>query len=362
LSALRTLFLGPWRAVFVLGVTEILAWGALWYPPVLTLPLLAAERGWSLSFVMAGFSLGLFAGGLSAPTIGRLIDLYGGHRVMAAGSLASAAGLAALATLNHPVAYFIVWAFLGVTIAATLYDAAFATLGRIFGSAARRPITLVTFAGGFASTVGWPATLFLIHHAGWRGAYFTYAAILAFVAAPLHAFALPRTQSARPSLPAGSSAGEAVSPKAAGPGFAMFCLLAAAFAAFAFITSGLSAHLLAIIERGGITATAAVTIGALFGPSQVTARLCEFAFAGHLHPLRVARLAVLLTLVAVAIVLFAGLSVATAMIFAILFGMSNGLITICRGTVPLALFGPVGYGRLVGRLAQPALVLQSIAP
>jgi hypothetical protein len=142
----------------------------------------------------------------------------------------------------------------------------------------------------------------------------------------------------------------------------VFLLLAIAFAAFAFITSGLSAHLLAIIQRGGISPATAVAIGALFGPSQVAARLCEFVFAGNVHPLVVARSAVAIVLVAFGTLLVAGISPVTATMFAIMFGMSNGLITIARGTVPLALFGPVGYGRLVGRLARPALVLQSIAP
>ena len=361
---LRTLFLGPWRAVFVLGVTQILAWGSLWYPPVLTLPLIAAERGWSLSFAMAGFSAGLFVGGICAPTIGRLIDRFGGHRVMAAGSLASAAGLVALVTLTHPVGYFATWMFLGVTIAATLYDSAFATLGRIFGSAARRPITLLTFAGGFASTIGWPATLFLIDHVGWRGAYWTFAALLALVAAPLHAFALPRLRAVRPAIAAPEATDKATPapPAAVSAGVSTFLFVAIAFAGFAFITSGLSAHLLAIIGRGGVDAATAVAIGALFGPSQVAARLCEFAFAGNIHPLIIARSAVALVLAAFAALLVAGISPITAAAFAVMFGMSNGLITIARGTVPLALFGPVGFGRLVGRLAGPALVMQSIAP
>lgn len=361
MEKLRTLFLGPWRAVAVLGVTQILSWGSLWYPPVLTLPLLAAERGWSLSFAMAGFSAGLFVGGLSAPTIGRLIDLYGGHHVMAAGSLASAAGLVALINVAHPVGYFATWMFLGVTIAATLYDAAFATLGRIFGSGARRPITLLTFAGGFASTVSWPSTLFLIDRVGWRGCYLTYAALLVCVAVPLHAFLLPRRHAVKGAT-AATAHNAPPSEVRPPPGAVMFVLVAIAFAAFALITSGLSAHLLAIIQRGGVAAATAVAIGALFGPSQVAARLGEFAFAGNVHPLTVARAAVVLTLAAFALFLVAGISVSTAAAFAILFGMSNGLITICRGTVPLALFGPVGYGKLVGRVARPALVMQSIAP
>ena len=184
---------GPWRAVLVLGLTQILAWGAIFYPPVLTVPLIAADRGWSLTFAMGGFSLALLTAGLVSPRVGLLIDRYGGHRTMAVGSLLGALGLVALVYAVHPAAYLAVWVLLGVATAASLYDPAFATLGRIFGSAARRPITVLTLAGGFASTVSWPATHLLIQSVGWRGTYLVYGALLALVAAPLHAFALPRT-------------------------------------------------------------------------------------------------------------------------------------------------------------------------
>src|SRR5690606_17971014 len=145
------------------------------------LPLLAAERGFSLTFAMGGFSLGLFTGGFVAPKIGRLIDRYGGHRVMTGGALAGALGLFLLVHVEHPALYLAVWMLLGMATAASLYDPAFATLGRIFGRDARRPITLVTFAGGLASTASWPATYFLLEAVGWRGTYLVYAGLLAFV-------------------------------------------------------------------------------------------------------------------------------------------------------------------------------------
>ncbi len=198
----RDFLFGPWRAVSVLGVTQILAWGAMFYPPVLTMPLIAADRGWSIAFGMGGFSLGLLTGGLVAPYVGRLIDRFGGHAVMPVGSLAGALGLLglvlcrALASLSGGVDAA------RRAMAANLYDAAFATLGRIFGAAARRPITVLTLAGGFASTVSWPVTHLLIGAVGWRGTYLVYAALLACVAAPLHAFALPRMR-AHLDLPAG---------------------------------------------------------------------------------------------------------------------------------------------------------------
>ncbi len=359
MPSLRDFFLGPWRAVAVLGVTQILSWAAIFYPPVMTLPLIAADRGYSLTFAMGGFSAGLLVAGFASPTVGGLIDRYGGHRVMPFGSLAGALGLAVLVHVQHPLLYLAVWMLLGVAMAASLYDPAFATLGRIFGARARTPITALTLAGGFASTVSWPVTYVLIEAVGWRGTYLTYAIVLALVAAPLHAFALPR-QRADPHLRAD---GTAAPPPAVLPAKgAAFVLVAAAFAAYAFVPSGLSAHLLAMFQRFGIDAATVVVIGMLFGPAQVTARLCEFIFARNLHPLWIARFAVGLLVLSFVLLWVAGVSQPIAFAFAIMFGVANGLVTIARGAVPLALFGAVGYGRIIGRIAGPALIVTSVAP
>src|SRR5262245_18127397 len=283
MPALRDVLLGPWRAVPVLGVTQIIAWGALIYPPVLTVPLIAADHGWSIAFSMGGLSLALLTAGLVSPRVGAAIDRYGGHRVMPVGSIAAAVGLAALAHADHPAAYLAVWVLLGAAMAASLYDPAFATLGRVFGTGARPPITAVTLAGGFASTVRWPVTHVLIGAVGWRGTYLFYAALLALVAAPLHAFLLPRSR-AEPEAPRDpSAAASAVAPSPAATTLARpagwtFVLVATAFAAYAFVPSGLAAHLLAIFQRLGIEPATAVVIAALFGPSQVAARVIELVF------------------------------------------------------------------------------------
>jgi MFS family permease len=359
MPTLRDFVLGPWRAVLVLGVTQILAWGAIFYPPVLTLPLIAADLGWSTTFVMGGFSLALLMAGLVSPLMGRLIDRHGGHRIMPTGSLLAAVGLLALAYVEHRISDLAVWLLLGVAISASLYDPAFATLGRIFGAAARRPITALTLAGGFASTVSWPATHVLIDLWGWRGTYLVYAALLAFVAAPLHAFVLPRVRADRETRPeSGQPVPTAVLPPRGWP----FALVAAAFAAYAFVPSGLSAHLLAIFGRSGIDVGSVVAIGALFGPSQVLARIGEILFARAVHPLLVARFAVGMLLAGFVMMAIAGLSLPVAAAFMVMFGMANGLITIARGTLPLALFGASGYGALLGRIAGPFLLMQAIAP
>ena len=359
MPALRDFIDGPWRAVPVLGVTQILSWGTIFYTPVLIVPLIAAERGWSMSFAMGGFSVGLLAAGLSAPYVGRSIDRFGGHVVMTAGSLIGALGLVLIGLTAGRVSYLAVWVVLGIAMAANLYDSAFATLGRVFGAAARSPITALTLAGGFASTVSWPATHFLLEAIGWRGTYLVYAALLAFVSAPLHAFALPRERfKADAPLPADGPTPAAVLPPYGLP----FILVAGAFATYAFVPSGLSAHLLAIFARSGIDAGTVVWIGALFGPAQVGARLIEFTFGRNLHPLWVARFALAVLLCAFIMLALLGISVPVAAAFALLFGGANGLVTITRGAVPLALFGASGYGRLIGRLAGPFLLVQAAAP
>jgi MFS family permease len=357
--SLQSFFVGPWRAVGVLGITQILAWGAIYYTPVLIVPLIAADRGWTIAFAMGGFSLALLTAGLAAPFVGASIDRFGGHVTMTFGSLAGCLGLALIVHAANPVAYYAVWMLLGLAMSASLYDAAFASLGRIFGAGARRPITALTLAGGFASTVSWPLTHLLIEHIGWRGCYLVYAAALACICAPLHALLLPRrhheldiargTEARPPAPPPVRSA-------------LTFALVATAFAAYAFVPSGLSAHLLAIFQRSGISPETVVWIGALFGPAQVAARLVEFAFGRGLHPIWIARGALASLLCAFGMLAFTGITPLAAAAFAVLFGGSNGLITIARGAVPLALFGASGYGRLMGRLAFPFLIVQSAAP
>lgn len=362
LASVSSFFLGPWRAVAVLGVTQILAWGAIFYTPVLMVPLIAADRGWSLASTMGGYSIGIFSAGIAARYVGVLIDRFGGHWVMPVGSLLGALGLAAVTYAEHWIVYLAVWVLLGVAMAASLYDPAFATLGRIFGTAARKPITALTLAGAFASTVSWPATQYFIEAIGWRETYWLYAAILALVAAPLHAFALPRTR-ALTELPAHAEASaRPPAPPALPPHGPAFLLLVAAFAIYAFVPSGLLAHLLAMFGRLGIDPGTAVLIGTLFGPCQMLARLAEFVFARNVHPLFVARFAVGVLATAFVLLAVFGLTAALAALFMVMFGLCNGLITIARGTLPLALFGASGYGRLLGRIAGPSLTIQAAAP
>jgi len=362
MERLRNLLLGPQRAVVVLSVTQILCWGMLIYPPVLTMPHVAATQGWSLAFCMAGFSLGLVTSGVLAPIVGGLIDRHGGNVVMSSGAIAGALGLALLATADQRLVYLASWLLIGAAMASTLYDPAFTTLARLFGASARRQITFVTFAGGFASTVGWPATQILLEHLGWRGTYLCFAAVLACVIAPLHGFALPRAAAVAATPAPVAASPVAVPDQPMRPEGWPFVLLAAAFALYAFILSGVTSNLLAMLQRGGISAATVVTLGAMFGPAQVAARLADFLLAGRTHPLWIARGAIALMALSFAMLVVVGISVPVAALFCVAFGAANGVMTIARGALPLLMFGPVGYGRVIGRIARPALFVQALAP
>src|SRR5882724_460600 len=187
------IFNGSSRAITVLAVTQILGWGVLFYPPALTMAYVAKAHGWSLAVTLSGFSLALAFSGLIAPTACGLIDRHGGSLVMSIGALTGAVGMLLLPFADNLALYFIAWLLLGVAMGSILYDPAFATLARIFGANARKPMTIITFSGGLASTLAWPATHLLIESTGWHGAYFAFAAVLGLIIAPLHAFALPRS-------------------------------------------------------------------------------------------------------------------------------------------------------------------------
>lgn len=348
---------GPWRAVPILGLTQIIGWGSTFYAIAVLKNFIAAEMDWSPVMAVAGISISFAAGGLVAPLVGRTIAARGGRMVLASGSIVTGISVASLYFVESEIAWLALWAIIGISQAMSLYDAAFATLAEIFGSRTRSAITALTLIAGFSSTVFWPLTFFLNESFGWRETYLIYGALNLFLCAPLHAFVLPRRGSgdALPSVAEGASTAAKFLP-AGMP----FLLLAAAFSVNTFFMSAFAVHLVGLLEQVGLAAGAAVAAGTLVGPSQVGGRLAEFIFAQRRHPLDVAVLTMALMPVAFLLLAFGGATVAIA--FAIGYGISQGLLTIVRGTVPLALFGAAGFAVVLGRLAAPVLAAQAVAP
>lgn len=354
-----------WISLPVLGLTQIISWGTSYYTIVLTGPQAAAEQGWSNATAIGGITLALLTAGAASPRVGILIDRLGGAPVMAVGSGLTALGMAVLALMPGVMGWYLGWAIVGVAMAATLYDAAFATLVGLYGAAARRPITILTLAGGLASTAGWPATHFLINAIGWRDTYLVYAGVHLLLCLPLHALALPRQRADETQKVEAATAAHPTTtapPRFLPASGLIFTMLVLAFATNSIVFSGLSAQLLAFLDRLGLDTGTTVWIGTLIGPAQSLARLGELTLARNAHPLSVARFASILIMAAFGFLAVFGVTVGATMAFAVLYGASNGLKTIVRGTLPLSLFGAEGYARLIGRIAGPVLILQAAAP
>jgi len=351
-----------WRRVCALGVAQIVSWGTLFYTIAVLGAAMRADLGVSDVMLFGSFTAGLFVSGLASPFVGRQIDGHGGRRMLAGGSIVGAAACAVLATAQGPLTMLAGWLLAGVAMAACLYDPAFATLHRIAGAQYRRTVTALTLFGGFASTVFWPLSQYLLDTVGWRATFAIYAGLHLVLCLPVHILAVPASEPPAPSPEADASATAMPGDFDANARGAVFAWLATALALASFLSTSIAAHLIGLLTATGLSAREAVLIGSLIGPMQVAGRVMEFAFGRHLRAQAVGTLAFALMAASLAIFTQVRGVWIVALAFAIPYGWSNGVMTIARGTVPAELFGTRGYGALLGSLALPQFILKAIAP
>lgn len=343
------------RVVSAVGLGQLLAWGSSYYLAAILAPAMAAELGLQPVGVFAMFSAALVVAGLLGPYAGHHVDRHGGRRVLWVSNLLFALALLTLALAKTPAMLAVGWLLMGVAMPFGLYDVAFATLVVLYRHEARRSIVGVTLIAGFASSVSWPLSALVEHHYGWRSACALWAALHLSLGLALHTLMLPRVQ--RPAEPLASGPSDAAVPP---PSTARLWLLAAIFAASGFVFAALAAHLPRLLQAAGCTAAAAVFAASLVGVFQVAGRLTEVGLFSRLHPLISARVSVALHPLAALLLLIFGAP--AAMLFTALHGAGVGLMTIVKGTLPLALFGPAGFGRRSGFLEAPSKVMQALAP
>lgn len=341
--------------VLRLGTAQTLAWASSYYLPAILARPMAADAGVPVGTVWLAFSLALLLSAAVGPSVGRAIDRLGGRPVLMGTSLLFAAGLGLLALAQGPLSLFAGWTVVGLAMGAGLYEAAFATLVRLQGQQARGAITGITLLAGLASTVGWPLSAWMEAQFDWRGACMGWAALHLLLGLPLNA-SLPRTEA----LPAAEAlAAQGDDATAATPRHVAW-VLAYVFAATWFVSSALAAHLPAMLMAGGLSLAGALAIGALVGPAQVAGRLLEFGGLRRFHPLWAARLAA--SMHPLGVLVWMAFGTVAAPVFAVLHGLGNGMLTIAKGTLPLAFYGPVGYGRRQGWIVAPSRVAQAFSP
>lgn len=346
------------RTVAALGTAQTLAWASTYYLPAVLAAPMARDLGVPVPTVFAAFSVALIVSALLGPKAGAAIDRFGGRPVLMGTNLVFALGLLGLAVASGPLSLFAAWVVMGAGMGAGLYEAAFAALVRLYGKDSRSSITGITLVAGFASTVGWPLSSYLESAFGWREACMTWAALHLVIGLPLNAL-LPRVGAAGAHDVAAEPPPHNTTTPDETPLLATV-VLSFVFAATWFISTAMAAHLPQLMLATGSTLTQAVLVGALIGPSQVAARVLEFGVLRKVHPLLSARLAASLHPLGAAALALAG--PAAAPIFGILHGAGNGILTIAKGTLPLIIFGPQGYGHRQGLLMVPARVTQALAP
>lgn len=344
---------GRLKIVAALGTTQTLAWASSYYLAAIVADPIARSFGTSTISVFAAFSVALLLSALLGPRVGRTIDLFGGREVLAFSNLVFAAALLTLALAQTQWMLWLGWLLLGAAMGMGLYDVAFAALGRIYGDRARSTITGITLIAGFASTIGWPLTAWGVSEIGWRYTCAGWALAHLCIGLPLNLLCLPDLRKAAAPFIGTPSR----------PHVAMdrtMWLLAFAFAAGWTVSTAMAAHLPRVLEAGGATAAEAVAAAALVGPAQVAARMAEAGLLSRYHPLLSARLSTLCHPLGAALLVSGGSWL--AMPFTLLHGAGNGVLTIARGTVPLAVFGPENYGYRLGLLGAPARIAQAGAP
>jgi predicted MFS family arabinose efflux permease len=350
-------------AVCALGLAQIVAWGTSYYCLGVLAGPIAADTGWSSSLVYFGFTLALLTMGGVSSAVGRAIDRHGARAVMALGAVLVSAGLALLALVRSEAAYLAVWVLLGLGMRMSLYDAAFAALVQVVPSRGRRAISYLTLFGAFASTVFWVVGHYLNQAVGWRQTLVAFAVINLVLCLPLNWFGLARRE----------AKGAAAAPAEAGPAndgpplagrmrpvaMALFALV---MSLNGFVFAVVTVQLVPLLEAAGLAVAAAVWVASMKGFAQFAGRVIEIFFGRNLRAITIARIAIGILPLSFVLLLFAGGNLYAVLAFTLLMGASQGVITIVRGAVPLALFGAAGYGAVLGLLATPILIVNAVSP
>ena len=342
--------------IAVLCLTQIIAWGSLYYAFPVLFAAIGASRGWSQPEMIGAFSVSILVSGLCAFPAGKFVQRRGGRVAMSAGSLAATLALAGVAWSPTLLVFYAGWALAGAAMSLTLYEAAFSALAAIYDAEYRRAVTTVTLAGGLASTVFWPLTERLAVWLGWQQTLLVYAALHLLVCLPLHFTGLPAL--------APSPASSPLPPK---PSIVslyrqpQLVLLAASFTANAIVFSVVSVHLLPLLTAKGLSLQQAAWLAATAGPMQVLGRIVEFTFGDRWRVVQTGTVAMALLLPALL-----GLALTDSWLpIAVslgLYGISNGVMTIVKSLSTVELFGRENYGHVNGAIAAPALMTRSLGP
>lgn len=345
--------------VVALAFGQIVCWAALYYAfSSFVLPMQRA-LGWSKPELMGAFTVGLALWGASSYAVGAAIDRGRGRAVLTLGALLGGLGCLMWSRVATLPMLYLSWALLGIAMAMTLYEPAFNVLTKRYPDRYVRGITALTLVGGFASTLSFPAAVWLIGQLGWRGALAAIGVLLLVVVAPVHAWALRRPAWPPPAGHSGDAATDATLREALHE--PSFWLLSTSMTCYAFAVAAVWAHVMPALVAKGHSEAEAVSVVVWYGPAQVLGRLLHYVFGSALSARKLG--VIVMCAAPVSLAIFAlGESLPVLLLFALLFGFSNGLVTIVRGSIVPQYFGRQHVGRISGAMSAIALFARAVAP
>lgn len=347
------------QAILGLGVSQIIGWGSTYYLLSLLGSTIGRDLGLSNGLMMAGVSITLASAAIVGPRVGRWQDRVGSRIVMTTGSVIMASGLGILSLAKIPLVYYLAWIVIGIGSPMALYSASFTALTQIAGQDTRRAISYLTFMGGLASTISWPATAWLMGHLEWRSIVLVFALLNLAVCVPIHLTCLgQRTISADST--GGPEIVEAGIPREAQP--KAFLLLACTLALTGTIVNGWALLVFPVLIGIGFLPGVAVFVGSIVGVWQVAGRMGEMLLARRLSIFWTGLVAIGFMPLSFLILHNSGGNIVTGSIFAAFYGISNGLITIARGGIVLAIFGARGYGERINTITVAQNIAGALAP
>jgi MFS family permease len=360
----------PWRRrptviLWMMSLGQLISWGLVYYTFPLFVTPMEAEFGWSRNELYGALSAGLLVAGLCSIPVGAWIDRGHGRMLMTGGSVAAAALLLLWSQIQSLPMFYALWIGLGACQAVTLYEPAFAVITRVFGPRYKQAILIMTFLGGLASTFGIPFAQCLIERIDWRPTLVAMAGIILAVGIFIHWLFVPGPhEKAVPigEVPQALPAGPKKSPLATAVRVPAFWGLVVAFAGYGLAFSAMSFHLIPLLLERGVEIGVVTAIIALIGPMQVVGRVLLMAGQRHITTIQLGALIYFAFPISMAM-LASGISGVYALIlFAIVYGVANGLVTILRGMAVPEFIGPEGYGVVSGALTMPTNVMRAAGP
>ncbi|HTR83110.1 MAG TPA: MFS transporter [Reyranella sp.] len=358
---------GPWRKrpstiLWMLSLGQLITWGLVYYTfPLFVVPM-EKELGWSRNDLYAALSAGLLLAGLCSIPVGAWIDRGHGRLLMTGGSLLAAVLMFAWSQTHSLAMFFVIWIGLGACQSVTLYEPAFAVITRVYGPRFRQAIMVMTFVGGLASTFGIPFAQFLIDRIAWRPTLIVLAAINLGVALFIHLLFVPGPKEEAIPIGPGKKSTSGKSPLATAIRVPAFWGLVVAFAGYGLAFSAMSFHLIPVLAERKVEMGVIMAIIALIGPMQVVGRVLLMAGQHHVSTIQLGAGIYFAFPISMAMLAMGVSDVYGLILFAILYGVANGLLTILRGMAVPEFIGPEGYGVVTGALTMPTNVMRAAGP